>query len=109
MACNKNYPGRTSINEFVECLRLVYQFLIGEDPIRWLSRSTLSTWHKEVAQLEINSTIKQLSKSTSYGIMVDESTRGENKYLVVVFTFWSFNENSPIAKATYRFKDNFKM
>ncbi|CAJ0868710.1 4193_t:CDS:2 [Entrophospora sp. SA101] len=90
--------GQVSMHSTVECLRLVYQFLIGEKPKKWLSRSTLSTWHQEVANLEVHSTITQLSEVNSYGIMVDESTRGENKYLVIVFAFWSYVENFPLAK-----------
>lgn len=90
--------GQVSMRSTVECLQLVYQFLIGEKPKKWLSRSTLSTWHQEVANLEVHSTITQLSEVNSYGIMVDESTRGENKYLVIVFAFWSYVENFPLAK-----------
>ncbi|CAJ0633765.1 12833_t:CDS:2, partial [Entrophospora sp. SA101] len=33
--------GQVSMHSTVECLRLVYQFLIGEKPKKWLSRSTL--------------------------------------------------------------------
>ncbi|CAJ0762738.1 18054_t:CDS:2 [Entrophospora sp. SA101] len=63
------------------------QSLGAKKPKKWLSHSTLSTWHQEVANLEVHSTITQLSEVNSYGIMVDESTRGENKYLVIVFAF----------------------
>jgi len=90
--------GQVSMHSTIDCLHLVYEFLIGEKPKKWLSRSTLSTWHQEVANLEVNSTITKLSEVNSYGVMVDESTRGENKYLVIVFTFWSYVENFPIAK-----------
>ncbi|CAJ0767299.1 15284_t:CDS:2, partial [Entrophospora sp. SA101] len=85
--------GNFSENEFKN-----QYILIGEKPKKWLSRSTLSTWHQEVANLEVHSTITQLSEVNSYGIMVDESTRGENKYLVIVFAFWSYVENFPLAK-----------
>ena len=78
---------QVSMHSTIDCLHLVYEFLIGEKPKKWLSRSTLSTWHQEVANLEVNSTITKLSEVNSYGVMVDESTRGENKYLVIVFTF----------------------
>ncbi|CAJ0877251.1 12759_t:CDS:2, partial [Entrophospora sp. SA101] len=74
------------------------QSLGAKKPKKWLSHSTLSTWHQEVANLEVHSTITQLSEVNSYGIMVDESTRGENKYLVIVFAFWSYVENFPLAK-----------
>ncbi|CAJ0643146.1 11440_t:CDS:10, partial [Entrophospora sp. SA101] len=94
----KNQVGQVSMHSTVECLQLVYQFLIGEKPKKWLSHSTLSTWHQEVANLEVHSTITQLSEVNSYGIMVDESTHGENKYLVIVFAFWSYVENFPLAK-----------
>ncbi|CAJ0760904.1 4367_t:CDS:2, partial [Entrophospora sp. SA101] len=74
------------------------QSLGAKKPKKWLSHSTLSTWHQEVANLEVHSTITQLSEVNSYGIMVDESTCGENKYLVIVFAFWSYVENFPLAK-----------
>ncbi|CAG8583071.1 21262_t:CDS:2, partial [Racocetra persica] len=59
-----------------------YEFLIGEPPQRWLSAMTLSTWHKEVSQIETEAGIYKASQYSQYGILVDESTCGENKYFV---------------------------
>ncbi|CAG8849928.1 22547_t:CDS:1, partial [Racocetra persica] len=54
--------GQTSLTTTVESLRLVYEFLIGEPPQRWLSATTLSTWHKEVPQIETEARIYKASQ-----------------------------------------------
>ncbi|CAJ0838131.1 439_t:CDS:2, partial [Entrophospora sp. SA101] len=45
--------GQVSMHSTVECLRLVYQFLIGEKPKKWLSRSTLK-WLSFLRDLKEN-------------------------------------------------------
>lgn len=37
--------GQILLHTTVECMRLFYEFLIGEPPQSWLSRSSLRTWH----------------------------------------------------------------
>ncbi|CAG8852287.1 28145_t:CDS:1, partial [Racocetra persica] len=54
--------GQTSLTVTVESLRLVYKFLIGELPQRWLSAMTLSTWYKEVSQNETEARIYKVSQ-----------------------------------------------
>jgi len=48
--------------------------------------------------------ITQISSLNSYGVMVDESTRGENRYLVIVFIFWKLSHGQSDG-----FKNNSKM
>ncbi|CAG8834428.1 11937_t:CDS:1, partial [Racocetra persica] len=64
-------------------------------PQRWLSVTTLSTWHKEVSQIETEAGIYKASQCSQYGILVDESTREENKYFVVYIMFWDHKKNIP--------------
>ena len=55
---------------------------LGHFPESWLSSSTLSWWNKEVAQ------IFSANQFSSYGIMADESTRGEKKLFLVCVAYW---------------------
>ncbi|CAJ0915430.1 20690_t:CDS:2, partial [Entrophospora sp. SA101] len=66
--------------------------------ISQISNSTLSRWNKEVAELAI---IENLPNSTStfvsYGILADESTRGDKKIFLVCVAHWNTIKEEPIA------------
>ncbi|CAG8586198.1 7822_t:CDS:1, partial [Acaulospora morrowiae] len=49
--------GQTSLTITIESLQLVYEFLIGKLPQKWLSATTLSTWYKKISQIEIETGI----------------------------------------------------
>jgi len=66
--------GQSSLCFAVECMRLVYEFLIGEPPQDWLATSTLRTWHQDVSELHFNRQICQAKNAPVFGVMVDEST-----------------------------------
>ena len=70
-------------------MKLIYEFLTGEPPIQSISTSTLAMWHKDISQLHINNFLLDIQTSSHFGIMVDESTRGEIKYFIICFMFWS--------------------
>ncbi|CAG8757121.1 546_t:CDS:1 [Racocetra persica] len=89
--------GQTSIYVTVKCTRAIYQFLTGEMPQHWVTSKTLARWNKEIAALSLN---QNLPKDTSsrffgYGIMADESTRGEKKILIICFSYWDANKLKP--------------
>ncbi|PKY52833.1 hypothetical protein RhiirA4_470718 [Rhizophagus irregularis] len=88
--------GEISMNSTIECTKLIYEFLTGESPQNWLSTSTLRTWHEDVSQLYINNNISQIVNAPVFGIMVDESTRGEIKNFVLCYQVWSEKEQAPI-------------
>ncbi|PKC55071.1 hypothetical protein RhiirA1_504521 [Rhizophagus irregularis] len=92
--------GEISMRSTVECIKLVYEFLIGEPPQNWMSKSTLQTWHKDVSQLYINNNISQIANAPAFGVMVDESTRGEIKNFVLCYQVWSEKEQAPIVIMT---------
>jgi len=98
LATEISNTGHNSINSTVESTRAVYEFLTGEKPTVWISASTLAKWNKEVAQISLEA---NLSNSTNlpfygYGIMVDESTRGEKKILIICIAHWNQEKDKPV-------------
>ena len=89
--------GHTSITTAVECLKAFYTFLTGESPEKWISTGTLSCWTKEVAEISIkqNKPNEKNSLFFSYGIMADESTRGEKKVFILCFIHWNWIKDEP--------------
>ena len=61
-------------------------FLTGEKPDHWLSTGTISRWNKEVATLCLHQNCPRDTKSHfySYGIMCDESTRGDKRVRIKI-------------------------
>jgi len=50
----------------------------------------LSRWNKEVAQILIQENLPLFTNQfDSYGIMADESTRGEKKIFLVCISYWN--------------------
>ncbi|GBB89377.1 hypothetical protein RclHR1_16030006 [Rhizophagus clarus] len=88
--------GEISMRSTVECTKLIYEFLTEESPQNCLSTSTLHTWHKDVSQIYINNHISQIANAPVFGIMVDESTRGEIKNFVLCYQVWDEKEQMPI-------------
>ncbi|CAJ0903114.1 816_t:CDS:2 [Entrophospora sp. SA101] len=86
-----------SLSSTTQCTREVFTFLTGHSPDTWVSKSTLSRWNKEVAELAI---IENLPNSTStfasYGILADESTRGDKKIFLVCVAHWNTIKEEPI-------------
>ncbi|CAG8757332.1 22434_t:CDS:2, partial [Dentiscutata erythropus] len=64
-----------------KCIKEIIAFFTGEPPDYSLSTKTLSRWNKEVFRISLyqNRLGESFSSSFSYGIMVDESTRGDKK------------------------------
>ncbi|CAG8799730.1 45550_t:CDS:2 [Gigaspora margarita] len=64
-------------------LKLIYEFLVGELPKQWFSTSTLAMWHKDVSQIQVKELLFCIQKVSSYGVMIDESARGETKHFIL--------------------------
>ncbi|RGB32966.1 hypothetical protein C1646_762283 [Rhizophagus diaphanus] len=74
---NKAYEytiGQLSMHFTVECTKLIYEYLLGEEPRNWLSTSTLRTWHQDVSHIHVSSQISQIAMAPAFSIMIDEST-----------------------------------
>lgn len=89
--------GQMSYRSVTECSKKVIEWLIGEEPDKWFSTSTLVGWHKDVAAIHVNQNCLEATKSkfSAYGIMADESTRGDQKIFIICFMFWNYIANSP--------------
>lgn len=90
--------GIISISSTVELTKKMYTFLTGEEPDKWISVGTVSRWNEEIARLF---TCKSLSidiesRFFTYGVMADESTRGEKKIFLVCFTCWNSENEEPM-------------
>ncbi|GET64031.1 hypothetical protein GLOIN_2v1761399 [Rhizophagus irregularis DAOM 181602=DAOM 197198] len=95
LATSISQVGQVSLHSTVECMKLIYEFLIGEPPQNWISISTLRTWHQNVSKLHVNAQICQVANTSVFGIMVDESTRGETKNFVMCYQFWDQKNQTP--------------
>ncbi|RIB10659.1 hypothetical protein C2G38_2205546 [Gigaspora rosea] len=92
---------QVSVRSTTESLKLIYEFLVGEPPKQWFSTSTLATWHKDVSQIQVKELLFCAQKVSSYGVMIDESTRGETKQFVVCLMFWNSDKNFLVAQITH--------
>ncbi|RIB15558.1 hypothetical protein C2G38_2192111 [Gigaspora rosea] len=70
-------------------------------PKQWLSNSTLTIWHKNISHIQVNMMISQARRTANYGIMLDESTRGETKQFIICLMFWDLDKEMPIAQVPY--------
>ncbi|CAG8748659.1 12685_t:CDS:1, partial [Ambispora leptoticha] len=98
MATEISNLGQISLKSTVVCTKKFYEFITGEEPEKWINIHTLSRWNKEVAALQLDSN-KPKSYNISnygYGLLVDESKRGERKILIVATSFWNIETNYPM-------------
>ncbi|RIB26291.1 hypothetical protein C2G38_2030320 [Gigaspora rosea] len=101
LASSISQVGSISMKSTIECTKIIYEFLIGEPPQNWISASTLRTWHHDISNFHITTQISQIKQAPVFGIMVDESTRGETKNLVICYQAWNEQNQSPIALMTH--------
>ena len=90
--------GVISISSTVECTRKLYTFLTGKEPDKWISRGTISRWNQETAKLFVwkSLDVDRESSFFTYGVMADESTRGEKKIFIVCISYWNNRERKPM-------------
>ncbi|RIB30907.1 hypothetical protein C2G38_2151499 [Gigaspora rosea] len=101
LASSISQVGSICMKSTIECTKIIYEFLIGEPPQNWISASTLRTWHHDISNFCITTQISQIKQASVFGIMVDESTRGETKNLVICYQAWNEQNQSPIALMTH--------
>ncbi|CAB4435112.1 unnamed protein product [Rhizophagus irregularis] len=89
--------GQMSYQSAVKCTKSVIEWLIDEEPDKWFSARTLVGWHKEVSAINLRKQCEVVKKSEyfTFGIMADESTRGDCKLFVICFMYWDSNANVP--------------
>ncbi|CAG8712283.1 10641_t:CDS:2 [Dentiscutata erythropus] len=87
--------GTISLSATIECAKVIATFFTGEIPKHWLSTGTLSQWNKEVARILLNQNQPENPNlpAYSYGVMADESTRGDKKVFLVCFAYWNKHKN----------------
>lgn len=89
--------GQSSLSSTVQCTKEFFTFLTGDSPDTWISTSTLSRWNKEVAGITVTDNLPgTTSQFSSYGIMADESTRGDKKIFLVCVSHWNVVKEEPI-------------
>jgi hypothetical protein len=86
-----------SLASTVKCTKEIVTFLTDHSPESWLSSSNLSRWNKEVAQISIQENLPLFTNQfDSYGIMADESTKGEKKIFLVCISYWNDKKQQPM-------------
>ncbi|CAG8777466.1 10135_t:CDS:1, partial [Funneliformis caledonium] len=127
MATKVSQIGQMSFRNTAQAIQLVFGFLTGEDSLKISSRSIIR-WNKEISEIHVNQIFNQdiLSEFFTFGIMLDESTRGQHKIFVLCVIFWNSRINKPdfqvlemrdlatctgksIAQAIYDIFDHFKI
>ena len=90
--------GQISLFSAIQCTKELYIFLTDHSPNTWISASILSRWNKEIAELKVIENIPNLASSqfASYGIMADESTRGEKKIFLTCISYWDEKKQQPM-------------
>ena len=101
LATNISQVGQISLRSTAECMRLIYEFLIGEPPQNLLATSTLRTWHQDISKLHVDTQIYQAITASSFGILVDESTRGETKNFVLCYQYWNHKDQAPVVTVAH--------
>lgn len=76
--------------------------MTGEPPKNWPSRERVTTWDKQVSELAISNLTKNTHQTSAFGISADESTRGQNKNLVICLMYWDSIQKYPIASIVSR-------
>ncbi|CAG8502880.1 9226_t:CDS:2 [Gigaspora margarita] len=84
------------MNSTVECTKIIYKFLTGKSSQNWISTSMLHAWHQDVSELYVATQISQIAQALLFGIMVNESTRGETKNLVICYQAWNRQTQTPV-------------
>src|ERR1043165_6160184 len=85
--------GQMSLESTSQCTKEMITFLL----VILLNHGTLSRWNKEMAQISVQENLPQLtSQFSSYGIMADESTRGEKKIFLVCVSYWDEKKKQPM-------------
>ncbi len=90
--------GIISVSSTVECTKKMYAFLTGEKPDKWIATGTVSRWNQEIARLFTSESLSVDGESRffTYGVMADESTRGEKKIFIVCFAYWNNKKEEPM-------------
>ncbi|CAJ0888790.1 976_t:CDS:2, partial [Entrophospora sp. SA101] len=97
LATQMSNIGQMSLSSTVQCTKEIFAFLTGQSPESWLSHRTLARWNKEVAQVVIHDNLPNKDcRFFSYGIIADESTRGEKKIFLVCLSYWNHHTNEPL-------------
>ncbi|CAG8830215.1 7311_t:CDS:2, partial [Gigaspora margarita] len=99
LATDISNVGTVSLSAATECTNKMITFFTGETLDKKLSIGTLSRWNREVSTISLEQNRPRTSQllSYSYGVMADESTRGDKKVFLVCFLHWSEQYNKPMA------------
>ncbi|RIB29969.1 hypothetical protein C2G38_2027258 [Gigaspora rosea] len=74
---------------------------VSEPHHNWISTSTLHTWHHDVSNFHSTMQVSQIKQAPAFEIMVDESSRGETKNLVICYQAWNELKQIPIVVMTH--------
>ncbi|CAG8647667.1 9194_t:CDS:2, partial [Funneliformis mosseae] len=89
------------INKREYTTNAVWLATIREPSQNWLTVSTLCTWHQDISKLHIDTQIHQAINAPSFGILVDESTRGEAKNFFLCYQLWNQKDQIPVLNVAH--------
>ncbi|CAB4404966.1 unnamed protein product [Rhizophagus irregularis] len=89
--------GQISFKNTAQAVQLILGFLTGESSPLPISSNSIIRWNKEISEIHVNQIFNQnnLLEFFTFGIMLDESTRGQHKIFVLCVIFWNSKNNKP--------------
>ena len=61
----------------------------------------MRTWYQDISKLHVDTQIYQAITASSFGILVDESTRGETKNFVLCYQYWNHKDQAPVVTVAH--------
>jgi hypothetical protein len=97
MATQVSQIGQMSFHDTAQTIQLILGFLTGESTPLPISSQSIIRWNKEISEIHVNQIFSQntFSEYFTFGIMLDESTRGQHKIFVLCVIFWNSKNNKP--------------
>ncbi|CAG8648164.1 8791_t:CDS:2 [Funneliformis mosseae] len=89
--------GQISFRSTVQTKQIILRFLTGESLPLSFSIQSVICWNKEISEMHVNEIFDQGNSSEfhAFGIMADESTRGQKNFFIICLIFCNYKNNAP--------------
>ncbi|RIB28832.1 hypothetical protein C2G38_1349514 [Gigaspora rosea] len=86
-----------SFRSTIQVTNSILGFLTEESLPLSISRQSIIRWNKEISEIHVNKIFNQdiFSEYFTFGIMLDESTRGQQKIFMLCVISWDSKSNKP--------------
>lgn len=83
LATQVSQIGQTSFIAAAENIKTVFNFLTGDDTQSWVSETTISRWHREISEVQVQNIFQRANQSNyfTFGIWQMNQVEEKKKYL----------------------------